>query len=137
MRALLRVALGCLALQSAVIGAQAAIAPRSFYDGFPFGRGWVELLPPFNEHLVTDVGGFYLAFAVLFTWAAVTLARALVVPLCVAWIAASSLHTLYHVLHLDGFTAGDAIAQTAGFAVVLVLPVLALRLARDVTRAAA
>ena len=51
MKGLLRVTLVCLALSAAVIAVQGTIAPRSFYDGFPFGRGWVELLPPYNEHL--------------------------------------------------------------------------------------
>jgi hypothetical protein len=121
-----RVALWCLAVSAAVVGLPASIAPRSFYDGWPFGRGWVELLPPFNRHLVTDVGGFYLAFAVLFAWAAVTLRRELVVPLCVAWTLAALLHFVFHVTHLDGFSAGDAIAQTAGLALVLILPSIAV-----------
>jgi hypothetical protein len=56
------------------------LVPRTFYDDFPFGRAWVEMLPPYNEHLVSDVGGFYLGFALLFAWAAVSLHRALVVP---------------------------------------------------------
>jgi hypothetical protein len=94
----------------------------------------VELLPPYNEHLIRDVGGLYLAFAILFTWAAVTLARALVVPLCAAWAAFSLVHGLFHVLHLDGFSTGDAIAEIGGLAAVLVLPLLAIWVVRrDVT----
>jgi hypothetical protein len=134
MKPLLRVTLVCLAVQAAIIGVQGTVAPRSFYDGFPFGRGWVELLPPYNEHLVRDVGGFYLAFTILFVWAAVTLARALVVPLCVAWAVFSLVHGLFHVLHLDGFSTGDAIAEVGGLAAVLVLPLLAIWVVRrDVT----
>lgn len=126
MRRLLRVTLACLALSALVPGLQATVAPESFYSGFPSGRGWVQLLPPYNEHLIRDVGGFYLAFGLLFAWAAVTLARALVVPLAVAWSLAALLHAVYHVLHLDGFGAGDAIAQTVGLVAVLALPVLAV-----------
>src|SRR5262249_17523321 len=94
--------------------------------GWRFGRGWVELLPPCNQHLIGDVGGFYLAFALLFAWAAVTLRRELVVPLCVAWSLAAVLHFVFHVTHLDGFSAGDAIAQTAALALVLILPSIAV-----------
>jgi hypothetical protein len=130
MRPLLRVTLACLAVQAGIIGVQGTVAPRSFYDGFPFGRGWVELLPPYNEHLIRDVGGFYLAFTILFVWAAVTLARALVVPLCVAWAVFSLAHGLFHVLHLDGFSPGDAIAEIGGLAAVLVLPLLAIWVVR-------
>ncbi|WP_053227549.1 hypothetical protein [Solirubrobacter soli] len=134
MRSLLRVTMVCLAVSTAVIAVQGTVAPRSFYDGFPFGRGWVELLPPYNEHLIRDVGGFYLAFTILFVWAAVTLARALIVPLCVAWAVFSLVHGIFHALHLDGFSAGDAVAEIGGLAAVLVLPLLAIWVVRrDVT----
>jgi uncharacterized phage-associated protein len=84
------------------------------------------MLPPFNAHLISDVGGLYLAFTVLFAWAAITLRRALVAPLCVAWTAAAVIHFVYHAIHLDGWDAGDAIAQTASLALVLALPLIAL-----------
>lgn len=35
----------------------------------PACRRWVAPLGPYDAHLVTDVGGFYLAFAALFAWA--------------------------------------------------------------------
>ena len=37
-------------------GLYALLAPRSFFDSFPLGRGWVEALPAYNEHLTRDVG---------------------------------------------------------------------------------
>ena len=81
-----------------------------------------------------DVGGFYLAFGLLFAWAAVTLARSLIVPLCVTWSVAAPLHGVFHALHLDGMSAGDAIAEIGGLAAVLVLPFLAIWVVRrDVT----
>jgi hypothetical protein len=134
MKRLLRVTLACLSLSAISVGLQAAVAPHSFYTGWPGGRGWVELLPPYNEHLVRDVGGFYVAFAILFAWAAVTLARALVVPLCVAWSVSAIGHALFHALHTDGMSTGDAVAELAGLAAVLVLPLLAIWVVRrDVT----
>ena len=131
MTSLLRVTLACVAVSAAVPGLQATISPSSFYDGFPLGRAWVELLPPFNEHLIRDVGGFYLAFAILFAWAAWRPSRELVVPLCAAWSVSASLHAVYHALHLDGFSAGDAVAQTAALVAVLALPLLAIGLSRQ------
>ena len=132
MTPLLRLSLLAVAVSALLPGLEGTFGPGSFYASFPLGRGWVELLPPYNEHLIRDVGGFYLAFAVLFAWAAVTLARALIVPLCVAWTVAAVLHAGFHITHLDGFSAGDAIAQTAGLLAVVVLPVLAVTLpARD------
>ena len=52
------------------VGAWAPAAPSSFYADFPFpGRHWVRLLGPYNEHLVRDVGGLYLALLVITVWA--------------------------------------------------------------------
>jgi hypothetical protein len=121
-----RVCLWVLAASSAATGLPAALGPRSFYDDWPVGREWVAMLPPYNQHLLTDVGGFYVAFALLFAWAAVTLRRELIVPLCTAWTVAALLHFGYHVTHLDGWDAGDAIAQTIALGLVLVLPVAAI-----------
>jgi hypothetical protein len=121
-----RVALLILAAEAATVAVPALVAPRAFYDSFPFGASWVEMLPPFNQHLISDVGGFYLAFALLFAWAAATLRRPLIVPLCTAWAIAALVHFVYHVAHLDGWDAADAIAQTIGLALVLVLPLVAV-----------
>jgi hypothetical protein len=121
-----RVAMGMLAASAAAIGVPASFAPRTFYDDFPFVASWVDRLPPYNAHLVTDAGGFYLAFAVLFTWAAVRPSRALIVPLCWAWAVAAVLHLRFHVAHLSGFSTADAIAEIAGLALVLALPLAAL-----------
>jgi hypothetical protein len=84
-RGVLRVALAAVAAANAVTGLIALLTPRSFYDDFPFGVEWIALLPPYNEHLTTDVGAFLVAFALLLGWAAYTLERALVLPLCAAW----------------------------------------------------
>jgi hypothetical protein len=121
-----RVALWMLAAETAAVGVPALLAPRHFYDSFPLGASWVDMLPPFNEHLITDVGAFYVAFALLFGWAAVTLRRSLVVPLCAAWAGAALVHFVYHATHLDGWDPGDAIAQTANLALVLALPMIAI-----------
>lgn len=118
----MRAGLALLSLANLSTGAWAYLAPRSFYDEFPgAGRGWVSLLPPFNEHLTTDVGGFYLAFGVLFGWAAVTLARPLLRALLTAYLLASVLHVGYHLAHLDGFSTADKVGQTAAFAVLIAL----------------
>jgi hypothetical protein len=128
MTLLLRVSLIIVAISALMPGLEGTLGPSSFYASFPLGRGWVELLPPYNEHLIRDVGGFYLAFAILFAWASVTLARALIVPLCVAWTVAATLHAYFHITHLDGFSTGDAIAQTSGLLAVIAFPVLATTL---------
>jgi len=121
-----RLALCFLCFAALTIGLTATVAPRNFYDDFPFLTAWVSLLPPYNEHLVTDVGGLYLGFAVLLAWAARTLERTLVRAVCVAWLLAATLHLIFHAGHLEGFGTADAIAEIAGLAVLLVAPPVAL-----------
>jgi hypothetical protein len=126
----LRAILAYLAFSAAVPGLLATISPAAFYDSFPLGRAWVQTLPPYNEHLIHDVGNYKLAFAFLFAWAAWRPSRELVVPVASAWSVAALLHGGYHALNLDGFGAADAIALMAVLASVLALPVLALVVAR-------
>jgi hypothetical protein len=121
-----RAALALLFAAAAPIGLTAAFAPRSFYDDFPFVTHWVDLLPPYNEHLVTDVGGLYLAFALLFAWAARTLDRTLIRATCTAWLLAATLHLIFHAAHLGNFTTADAVGQIASLALLLVPPAVAI-----------
>lgn len=121
-----RGALAFLLIASLTIGLTAALVPRTFYDDFPFLTSWVELLPPYNEHLVTDVGGLYLGFSVLFAWAAWTLDRTLVRAVSVAWLLAAAIHLAFHAGHLENFGTGDAIAEIASLALLLVPPPLAV-----------
>ena len=121
-----RIALGYLFLSALTIGLTAAVVPHTFYDDFPFIAHWVELLPPYNEHLVTDVGGLYLGFAVLLGWAAWTLDRTLVRAVSAAWLLTAGIHLIFHIGHLAGFDTGDAIAEIATLALLLVPPPIAV-----------
>jgi hypothetical protein len=121
-----RVALGILLISALSIGLTATVAPHAFYEDFPFVAHWVELLPPYNEHLVTDVGGLYLGFSVLFAWAMITLDRTLVQAVSVAWLLAAAIHLFFHAGHLDNFDTGDAIAQTISLALLLIPPPVAV-----------
>lgn len=111
---------------TASIGLTATVAPRAFYDDFPFFDNWVDLLPPYNEHLVTDVGGLYLGFAILFAWSAWKLQRDLVRAACVAWLVVAALHLFFHATHLEGFSTADAIGELTSLAFLLAPPVVAL-----------
>ena len=121
-----RTALAVLAVSTAFTGLPAALVPRSFFDGFPFVSAWVSPLPPFNEHLVTDVGGLFTAFAVLFAWAALRPSRELVVPLCAAWTVSAVLHLGFHATHLDGFGTADAIGELLTLGLLVALPGVAV-----------
>jgi len=132
--AVARVSLAYLFAATLLIGLPATLAPHTFYDDFPFVSHWVDLLPPYNEHLVTDVGGLYLGFAVLFAWAAWSLERTLVRAVCTAWLLTAGLHLIFHAGHLDGFGTADAIAELVSLALLLVPPPLALWAVAPVAR---
>jgi len=106
-----------LAVQGAVLGMWAGFAPRSFYDDFPgFGRHWVSVDGPYNEHLVRDVGWLNLALTVITVWAAVSLARSLVLAVLVGWLVADLPHLVYHAAHLSGLSTGDGTAEILSLA---------------------
>jgi len=127
---LARFALIVLFLSALLIGFTATAFPRAFYDDFPFLAHWVDLLPPYNEHLVTDVGGLYLGFAVLFGWAAWSLDPTLVRAVSIAWLLTATLHLVFHASHLEGFDTADAVGEIASLALLLAPPPLAIWAAR-------
>ncbi len=112
-----RIGLAVLAGSGAVLGVWAGFAPRSFYDDFPgFGRSWVSVDGPYNEHFVRDVGWLNLALTVITVWAAVTLARSLVLAVLVGWLVADLPHLVYHAANLDGLSTGDGTAEIISLA---------------------
>ena len=108
------------------MSAIAAFAPHTFYEDFPFFAHWVELLPPYNEHLVSDVGGLYLGFAVIFAWAVCRPQRELVLGLSAGFLTVAVLHLGFHASHLEGFGTVDGIAEIAALASLLLPPVVAI-----------
>ena len=117
-----RAGLGILALLQGIVGVWASLAPRSFYRSFPLpGHPWVSLLPPYNEHLTRDVGELSLALTVVLTAAAVT-GRWLLSAVAVGAAAVYAVpHAVFHFLHLEGFPTPDAIAQSVGILLQLVV----------------
>lgn len=112
-----------LTLVQAMVGVWALLFPRSFYDDFPApGHPWVALLPPFNEHLVRDVGAFNLAFAVIFAACAVMMHYTLIRPALISYEFYAVPHFIFHAAHLNGFAMVDAVAQTVLLAVIVGLP---------------
>ena len=103
-----RVVLAVWAVASVQLGIWATFAPRSFFDDYPgFGRHWVRVDGPYNEHFVRDFGALNLALAVVTIVALVTLSRPMVIAVAVAWLAWSVPHFVYHLRHLDAFSSTD------------------------------
>jgi hypothetical protein len=118
---------------SVQLGIWATFAPRSFYDDYPgFGREWVRVNGPYNEHFVRDFGALNLALAVVTIAALVTMSRPMVIAVAVAWLAWSVPHLVYHLRHLDVFSTGDKVVNVflLGSLPVLAVVVLVLTLRR-------
>jgi uncharacterized protein YjeT (DUF2065 family) len=122
----IRVALAVPGLIQVVDGLYALFAPRSFYDDFPLGRGWVEALPAYSEHLVRDVGGLFLATGAILLAAAWTLERRLVIVAAASFLLFSVPHTIYHYFNLGPYSTADAVANVLGLAATVLLPLWVL-----------
>jgi alkylhydroperoxidase family enzyme len=120
-----------LGIPQALIGLWALFAPRTFYDDFPSGTdGWVHVLGPFDEHLVTDVGALFVALGVLLTLAAINLRRSAVVGATVAWLVFSVSHLVWHLFNLEPYGTADAVANAFTLGWTVLGGVLILFLAR-------
>lgn len=117
-----RAVLGVLGAVQLVDGLYALLAPRSFYEDFPFGRGWVEALPAYSEHLVRDVGALFLATAVILFAAAVYAERRLVQVALWSYLVFSVPHFIYHSFNLGAYDTADAIGNAVTLLLTVVLP---------------
>jgi alkylhydroperoxidase family enzyme len=123
-----------------LIGVWALASPRTFYDDFPAGTdGWVHVLGPFDEHLVTDVGSLFVALGVVLILAGLSLRRGAVIAAATGWLIFSVPHFLWHVFNLDPYDTADAVANTLtlGWTVVGGALVLFLALRRPRERSVA
>lgn len=109
------------ALQSVVSVWQYAF-PRSFFDDFPT----VSLDPPYNEHLVSDVGGLGLALTGMLLLAAWTVDTGVVLTALTGYLVYAATHFAFHVAHFDHFSLRDAVAVGTGLGVEVVLAVALL-----------
>ena len=117
-----RAVLGILGAVQVANGLYALFAPRSFYEDFPFGRGWVEALPSYSEHLVRDVGSLFLATGILLGAAAWLLGRRLVLIALISFLAFSIPHFGYHSFNLEPYSTGDAVGNVVTLLFTVVAP---------------
>lgn len=119
----LRIGLFALSAMALLPGVWGTLWPRSFFEDFPgAGNAWVAAFPPYNEHLVRDVGSFYLGYGVLLLGAALVLRRRLVQIALGAWLVATIPHGLFHFRHLDALDTTEAVLQSVVFGTMLLLP---------------
>jgi hypothetical protein len=120
-----RWSLVAIAIVMAPAGIQAAFAPRSFFDDFPLGRGWISVGDAtYDEHLVRDVGALFLALVVVTLWSAWR--RQAMTAVAIAWLVQGTLHLAYHINHLEGLGGTDKAGLVVSLVVVPVLAIIGL-----------
>jgi hypothetical protein len=120
-----------LAVTQGPVGLWALVAPHSFYDDFPLGRGgWVSELGPYNEHLVVDYGSLTLALVLVIAAAAIVMERTLVLVAASAYLVWSVPHFIYHLATIDEYGTGDAIGNVITLTFTVALPLAILLKAR-------
>jgi hypothetical protein len=126
---IVRIVLVIWAAVSLQLAGWAILAPRSFYDDYPgFGRHWVSVDGPYNEHFVRDFGALNLALAVVTIAALITLSRPIVIAVAVAWLAWGVPHLVYHLRHLDLYSTTDQVLNVVALAALPVIAVVVLAL---------
>jgi hypothetical protein len=121
-----------LAVVQGPIGLWALVAPHSFYEDFPLGRGgWVSALGPYNEHMTVDYGSLSLALVLVLVAAAIVMERTLVLVAAGAYLVWSVPHFVYHMITLGHYGTGDAIGNAITLAFTVALPLAIVLKARQ------
>ncbi|MBF6547807.1 hypothetical protein [Nocardia brasiliensis] len=95
-----RIILVVLAVQGAISGLWATVAPHSWYTSFPgFGMRWVAADGPYNHHLAADVGAFFLALTAVSIAALVVDGTTVARIAGLGWLFFSVPHVVYHLFH--------------------------------------
>ena len=123
----LRGGLIILAVINVFTGFWASVDPDGWWTSFPgFGHAWVIGFGSYNEHLVRDVGGFFLAFGVLFAVAAIYLEKRLAGAALGAWLFFAVPHLAFHLRNRGELSSTDNLLSLQGLALEVAIPVVLL-----------
>lgn len=108
-------------------GVPAVLAPRWFYANFPgFGHRWTAAYPPYNEHLMTDVGAAFTALGVILLIAAWLLDRKVTMVVLIGLLVFSALHLVFHLSDAGHLAGADLVLSLLTLAAGVVLPLVLL-----------
>ncbi len=125
--AAIRAALLYLVISNAVPGLWALFLPKAFYSSFPgFGRVWVAVDGPYNEHLIRDVGAMFLVLTALAGSALLKphQVSTRVVGFCT--LVFNVPHLLYHLQHLHMLPIADQVGNIVVLSTGVIVPLLLL-----------
>ncbi|WP_243698178.1 hypothetical protein [Curtobacterium sp. PhB136] len=112
--------------QGLLVGIWAEFFPRSFYDSFPgFGLHWVSMMGAWDEHLVSDVGSFYLGLSALTIVAIFARTDGPGRLAGIGWTVFGVFHFVYHLTHPMGSTF-DRVGNLASLGVAALLGIVLL-----------
>ncbi len=136
-RWVVRVGLGVLSALHLWWGAWAIVNPRGFFDTFPgFGRRWTAAYPPFNEHLVSDLGAIFVTLGVLLGLAAIVDDGKVTAVVLAGAVTFGALHLAFHVTHHGTLTGADLSLSLASLVPGVLAPIALLVTDRLVRRRA-
>jgi hypothetical protein len=118
-----RVGLAVLAALNLGWGAWALLAPDEFFTTFPgLGHHWTAAYPPYNEHLVTDLGATFLTLGVLLAAACIMRSRDVRATALVAVTVFNVLHLSFHASHRGTLSTVEYSASLAALVAGVLLP---------------
>ncbi|MFE0175562.1 hypothetical protein ACFWZ2_24895 [Streptomyces sp. NPDC059002] len=128
--AVLRGGLAFLAVAHVAVGLWQLLAPHSF-----FGVLWVNTLPPYNEHLMRDLGSMVLGQAVLMAAAAHALEPRLVSVALAVELTFAVPHLVFHSGHSGQLAAWETLILLGLLGMAVLLPAWLLWLSARVRTA--
>jgi hypothetical protein len=118
-----RVGFGGLGALNLAWGVWAYAAPAHFFQTFPgLGRHWTGGYPPYNPHLVSDLGATFATVGVLLLAAAALDDRRVSAVVVLGVTVFSLLHLGFHATHRGTLGGGDYAASLAALVAGVVLP---------------
>jgi hypothetical protein len=124
-----RLGAGLLAAVNLWWGVWATVWPEHFFSTFPgFGHRWTAAYPPYNAHLVADLGATFITLGCLLTVAAVVRDDRVRAVVFGATLLFNGLHLVFHARRHAGMTAFDATASIATLAAGALAPAVLLAL---------
>ncbi|MDG4790791.1 hypothetical protein O7626_33615 [Micromonospora sp. WMMD1102] len=93
-------------------GVPAVLVPRWFFDSFPgFGLAWTAGYPPYNAHLMTDVGAAFLTLGVLLLAAAWLDDRRVTAVVITGLLVFGTVHLVFHLVQVGTLSSADLLAS--------------------------
>jgi AhpD family alkylhydroperoxidase len=118
-----------LAVPTLATGAWALLAPASWHGSFPgFGRDWLPVFGPYNEHAARDFGGALLALGALLAWPAIAPRVSPQRAIPAGFLLFAGPHLAFHLAHAGDLPTPDDVVNLVLLTLSVAIPVALLLL---------